>query len=106
MRQRTEFRRIGLLLPSSNTTQEAEFWRVLPPGVSLHGARLTLRNIEPSATVKIVEELEQEARKLADADVDVIMLAATAPSSRMGLGYDQELIRRISAASGKPDHCL
>jgi hypothetical protein len=32
----------------------------------------------------------------------VIVFPATAPSSRNGLGYDQELIKRISAASGKP----
>ena len=32
----------------------------------------------------------------------MIIFPATAPSSRNGPGYDQELIRRISAASGKP----
>jgi maleate isomerase len=34
--------------------------------------------------------------------VDVIVFAATAPSSRNGIGYDRELIKRISGASGKP----
>jgi len=61
-----------------------------------------LRTVDPNATISIVEEIEQESRKLADADVDVIVLAATAPSSRKGLGCDRELIRRISDASGKP----
>src|SRR5690606_12533834 len=46
-------------------------------------------------------ELETEARKLADADVDVVLLAATAPTSRKGLGYDRELQERIRAATGK-----
>jgi maleate cis-trans isomerase len=32
----------------------------------------------------------------------VIIFPATAPSSRNGIGYDQELIKRITAASGKP----
>lgn len=102
MASRAACRRIGLLLPSSNTTQEAEFSRILPAAVSLHVARLTLRRVEPDATVRIVEEIEQESRKLADADVDAIVLAATAPSSRFGIGYDRELIGRITAASGKP----
>jgi maleate isomerase len=102
MPARAGLRRIGLLLPSSNTTQEIEYWQVMPPGVSLHVARLPLRNVEADSTVRIVEDIETEARKLADADVDAIVLAATAPSSRRGLGYDQELIRRISEASGKP----
>ena len=56
MKKKTK--RFGLLLPSSNTTQEPEFAEVLPSDVSLHCARLTLRNIDPESTIKIVEELE------------------------------------------------
>ena len=92
-------RRIGLLLPSSNTTQEPEFARILPDGVTLHIARLPLRTIDASATARIVEDIEIESRKLADADVDVIVLAATAPSCRNGIGYDKELIQRIECAA-------
>ena len=92
-------KRIGLLLPSSNTTQEAEFTRILPDGITLHVARLPLRTVEPSATARVVEDIENESCKLADADVDAIVLAATAPTSRNGIGYDQELIARIEAAS-------
>ncbi len=94
--------RIGLLTPSSNTTQEPEFREVLPRTISLHASRLTLNNIDAPSTLSIVEELEVESRKLADADVDVIVLAATAPSSRKGKGYDRELIKRMEDASGKP----
>jgi len=81
-------RRLGLLLPSSNSTQEPEFIEVLPRSVSLHCARLTLSNIDPDSTVRIVEELETESRKLADADVGAILLAATAPSSAPGHSRD------------------
>jgi maleate isomerase len=95
-------RRIGLLLPSSNTTQEPEFTRILPDGLTLHAARLPLRTVDPASTARIVEDIETESRKLADADVDAIVLAATAPTSRNGIGYDQELIVRIESASGKP----
>lgn len=98
----TRTHRIGLLTPSSNTTQEPEFAEVLPRTVSLHASRLTLNNIDAPSTLSIVEELEKESRKLADADVDVIVLAATAPSSRKGKGYDRELIQRMEDASGKP----
>ena len=102
MARREDTRRIGLLAPSSSTTQEIEYHRILPAGITLHTARLVLRTVDPNATISIVEEIEQESRKLADADVDVIVLAATAPSSRKGIGYDRELIRRITDASGKP----
>jgi maleate isomerase len=101
MPSRQERRRIGLLLPSSNTTQEAEFTRILPDGVTLHVARLPLRIVDPSSTATVVKDIEGESQKLADADVDAIVLAATAPSSRNGIGYDQELIGRIEQASGR-----
>jgi maleate isomerase len=91
--------RIGLLLPSSNTTQEFEFTSIMPQGVTLHVARLPLRSVDAASTARVVEDIESESQKLADADVDAIVLAATAPSSRNGIGYDQELIRRIEAAS-------
>ncbi len=102
MARREDTGRIGLLAPSSSTTQEIEYRQILPTNITLHTARLVLRTVDPNATISIVEEIEQESRKLADADVDVIVLAATAPSSRKGLGYDKELINRISNASGKP----
>jgi maleate cis-trans isomerase len=102
MAQRQDFRRIGLLVPSSSSVQERDFCRVLPEDITLHVARMRLSNVEAESTLRIVQEIERESQKLADVDVDVIVFPATAPSSRNGLGYDQELIKRISAASGKP----
>ncbi|OGA51456.1 MAG: hypothetical protein A3F74_21605 [Betaproteobacteria bacterium RIFCSPLOWO2_12_FULL_62_58] len=94
--------RIGLLVPSSNTTVEPEFYRALPVNVTLHTARLFLTEITPEAIFKMVEELEAQSRLLASADVDVVMLGATAPSFLKGLGYDREVIARIEKAAGKP----
>ena len=95
-------RRFGLLTPSSNTTQEPEFSAVLPPTVSLHTGRVSYRDITPAEQDRCVLELEQESRKLADAEVDVIVFAATAPTLAKGKGYDRELIRRMEDASGRP----
>jgi maleate cis-trans isomerase len=102
MAQRQDFRRIGLLVPSSSSVQEQDFRRVLPEDITLHVARMRLSNVAADSTLRIVQEIEVESQKLADVDVDVIIFPATAPSSRNGIGYDQELIKRISAASGKP----
>ena len=102
MAQRQDFRRIGLLLPSSSSVQEWDIGRALPQGITLHVARMRLSNVDADSTLRVVQEIETESQKLADVDVDVIILPATAPSSRNGPGYDQELIKRISAASGKP----
>jgi maleate isomerase len=94
-------KRIGLLVPSSNTTVEPEFYRALPRDVTLHTARLFLTRIAPESILKMVEDMETQARLLASADVDVIVLGATAPSFLKGLGYDRELIQKIEAATGK-----
>jgi maleate cis-trans isomerase len=102
MAQRKDFRRIGVLLPSSSSAQEMDIGRALPQDITLHVARMRLNNVDAESTLRIVQEIETESQKLADVDVDVIIFPATAPSSRNGPGYDQELIKRISAASGKP----
>ena len=94
-------RRIGLLVPSSNTTVEPEFYRALPPHVSLHVARLHLTQITPESILGMVADLEAQSRNLASADVDVIVLGATAPSFLKGLGYDREIAQRIESSSGK-----
>ena len=94
--------RFGLLTPSSNTTQEPEFSAALPPTVSLHTGRVAYRDITPEEQMRCVLELESESRKLADAEVDAIVFAATAPTLAKGKGYDRELIKRMEDASGKP----
>jgi maleate isomerase len=94
-------KRIGLLVPSSNTTVEPEFYRALPREVTLHTARLYLTRIAPEAILKMVEDMETQAKLLASADVDVIVLGATAPSFLNGLGYDRELIQKLESATGR-----
>lgn len=94
--------RIGLLVPSSNTTVEPEFYRALPADVTVHVARLFLTQITPEAILGMVSDVEAQSRLLASADVDAIVLGATAPSFLKGLGYDREVIQRIEQACGKP----
>ncbi len=74
----------------------------MPPTVSLHTGRVTYRDITPQEQDRCVLELETESRKLADAEVDVIVFAATAPTLAKGKGYDRELIKRMEDASGRP----
>jgi maleate cis-trans isomerase len=95
-------RRLGLLTPSSNTVQEPEFSAALPSDVSLHTGRVAYRDITPEEQMRCVLELESESRKLADAEVGVIVFAATAPTLAKGKGYDRELIKRMEDAAGRP----
>ncbi len=93
--------RIGLFVPSSNTTVEPEFYRALPRHVTLHVARLYLTQIARDSIENVVRDIESQARNLSSADVDVLVLGATAPSFLKGLGYDREVTQRIENASGK-----
>lgn len=95
-------KRIGLLVPSSNSTVEVEFYRTLPPDVSLHVGRLPITQVDPESIAGMVDPIDAESRKLASADVDVIVLGAAAPSFLKGIGYDREMSARIAKASGKP----
>ena len=95
-------KRIGLLVPSSNSTVEVEFYRALPHDVSLHVARLPITQVNPESIAGMVDPLETESKKLASANVDVIVLGAAAPSFLKGMGYDREMSSRIAQATGKP----
>lgn len=45
--------RLGLIVPSSNTTMEMELHNYLPEGVSLHTSRMPLRNVTEEELVKM-----------------------------------------------------
>ena len=79
MNSNIELKRIGSLIPSSNTVQEREYCAALPKEISLHISRLKLTHVEAESTIKVVEKLEEGALTLADADVDVLLLGLTAP---------------------------
>ena len=53
--------RIGLLVPSSNTTVEPEFYRALPKEVTLHVARLYLDKIATDSISSMVADIEVRA---------------------------------------------
>jgi maleate cis-trans isomerase len=95
-------KRIGLLVPSSNSTVEVEFYRALPQDVSVHIGRLPITQVDPDSIAGMIDPLETESKKLASANVDVIVLGAAAPSFLKGIGYDREVAQRITKATGKP----
>jgi maleate isomerase len=62
--------RLGLIIPSSNTTMEREFCEMLPSGFSLHAARVRLNDVTRRGLVQMEKRTEEEARKLGDAQVE------------------------------------
>jgi maleate isomerase len=94
--------RLGLIVPSSNTTNEPEFERHLPEGVSLHTARMFLEDTNAEHLEEMAAEAERSAELLATADVDVVAYGCTTGSLVKGPGYDEEIESRLSEVAGVP----
>lgn len=93
--------RLGLLIPSSNTTMEQEFRLMLPTEISVHVARISLREVVVTELLRMEKDIEEEAKKLADANVNVVGFGCTSGSLVRGLGYDREIVERIVKATKK-----
>ena len=98
-------KRIGLLTPAGNTTMEDDFARWMPPS---HVNRLYTGSPDnPDTTQGLLtgpqemgDSVEEPARRLALAMVDVIAFGCTGATFLNGPGYDREITERISAAAG------
>ena len=97
-------KRIGLMVPSTNTTCEADFHLVVPRGITVHGQRLWLTNEGTGDDVinRMNAEIEAGARYLATAKVDVIVYGCTTGSFFKGPGWDREMCGVIQHAAGVP----
>ncbi len=95
-------RRLGIIIPSSNTTMEGEFNHFAEDRYGVHATRVKLNKV----TLEELENMEQgvqvAATLLADAWVDVIAYGCTSGSLFRGLGHDIELIRMIREKTGLP----
>ena len=97
-------KRIGVMVPSTNTTFEADFQLVAPRDVTIHGQRLWLTNDADgqAGMDRMNGEIEAGAKYLATANVNVVAYGCTTGSFYRGPGYDRELIETISKAAGVP----
>ena len=95
-------KRIGLLVPSANTVVEPEFWRMAPPRVSLHAARMRNARSDVEDSLRMLEHAERAADELGSARVDVIAFACTASSFVRGAEGEDELRALIERAAGAP----
>jgi maleate isomerase len=91
--------RIGLIVPSLNTTAEPEVGAHLPEGVSLHTARLRLDAGTTEELRDMTAELDPCCERLATADVDVITLGCTTSSILNG---PEDLEARMTDRFGVP----
>jgi maleate cis-trans isomerase len=101
--------RIGVLVPPGNPSVEPEFYRMAPPGVTFHFARLgsgdapgvagAAEGLDARARA-YVESLPAPARTLAEVLPAVVVLAHTASSYVVGFAEDDRLAERLGTLTG------
>ena len=95
--------RVGLLVPSSNTVVEADFYRSFPASATIHTARMLLETTTVEAEeVMLDEHTFPAAHLLATAKPDVVVFACTTAGALRGNSYDSELCSRITEVTGVP----
>jgi maleate cis-trans isomerase len=74
--------RLGLIVPPTNTVNEAEWHRMLPPGVTFHTHRMKLHtdSATPDGAARLMADLEAVFALLGQCSPDVIAYACTAGS--------------------------
>ena len=72
--------KVGLIVPSVNTTTEPEFAWIAPPGISFHTARVFMNVTTPEALRAMNREMRRAAELLATLSPDVVAYACTAGS--------------------------
>ncbi|HUB47783.1 MAG TPA: hypothetical protein VMB73_22625 [Acetobacteraceae bacterium] len=93
-------RHFGVLIPSTNTTVEVEFTRLLPTDLQVHVGRLGKGGNTPFSP-SLDADVAYQAKLLGTAKVEVIALAQTS-ASLFSDDYDQRTIQAMQDAAGVP----
>lgn len=94
--------RLGFLVPSVNTVFERDLRLSLPGRLSTHVARLPITRDEPDQLCALSDAAPAAAELLAHAGCDIVSFACTTGSLYQGLGFDDEIRRRVTAVTGRP----
>lgn len=93
--------RVGLIVPSSNTVAEVDFYRGLPATATLHTARMHLDEVTPDEeSIMLDEHLPGAIRDLATVRPDVVVFACTSAGALRGNASERELMASIAERTG------
>ena len=94
--------RVGLIVPSSNTTMETEIpamlrarEAVLPERFTFHASRMRMKSVNREELAAMDRDSDRCALELSDARVDVMGYACLVAIMSMGRGYHRESQRRL-----------
>jgi maleate isomerase len=96
-------RRLGLMIPSSNTMMEPDFIAGAPPGTTVHTARMYLEDTTAEGEHRMLDEFAlPAARDLGTARPHVVVFGCTSAGALRGNDYDARLCEQISELTGAP----
>ncbi|MFE7423365.1 hypothetical protein [Rhodococcus sp. NPDC057529] len=94
-------KRLGLLVPSSNTIMEQDLQRGLKDIASVHSARMYLvETTDGGESAMLDEYLDRAVEDLATLKPDVMVFGCTSAGALRGPDYDRQLCARIQAQTG------
>jgi maleate isomerase len=98
----THPRRVGLIVPSSNTTMETELPEMFRrqsevdgTAFTFHASRAVLHEVDADSLARMVDQADRCVRELADARVDAYAYACLVALMARGPGAHEEVERRI-----------
>jgi len=103
----TRLRRIGMIVPSSNTNAEPDCLMLAPRGVTVHTTRsggYDVESIPDSEEMRRFarQSLDQQLQLLVDGRVELIAYACTSTTLADGPGFDRAFCDEIAAKTGLP----
>ena len=100
-------RRLGVLVPAGNPTIEPEMYRMAPPSITIHFARLESLAGDPGApdgmerrTLGYLDSLPAATRSLAALKPELVILSHTAVSYLTGFAKEPALVERLAKLAG------
>ncbi|SIO49171.1 maleate isomerase [Burkholderia sp. GAS332] len=95
--------RIGLMVPSVNTTMETEFWKLAPSGVSVHTGRISGGRLGTPEELRSMEkEAKTAAASIANTEPDIVVYGCTSGSFFEGPEWNQRICDELGEIAKAP----
>jgi maleate isomerase/arylmalonate decarboxylase len=90
--------KLGIIVPPTNTVNEAEWARMMPEGVTMHAMRMALHadTASEAGKRKLYDDIRAATREVAKAHVDVVVYACTAGSMVQPLDSLSDFMRDVA----------
>lgn len=93
-------KRIGLIVPASNTAAEVQFQRYAPAGVGVHSARIRMTGKWTRPLDQLADDIVRAAEALSDTSPGVIAFHCTSNSMSAGQAGETRILELVEKASG------